>query len=303
MRVWPRWCALSPTSLRNISTSDLNARNSGSSEANSLITNQISFEASMATLRAWITRFILDSAPVVVTSAALAAQFHPDPVYNALWIGASTYLAMMGAHEKQVFAEEFNKEEVAEEILNSVAFARSAKIALEAAANTTSEEKIRKIARLLRNGSINGLIQDYDVFKEYVRLVDDISPREFFILASLRQHMENFKPFETSRPITQGEEKKVRHLDQSTHNSEPATSRWDLSEEEAFALEPYWENARTQFREELEVSNEAIESYMLRLTRTGCVAPVSLQRYGGNKTIYRPTSLYVSLENYIRRRE
>lgn len=248
-----------------------------------------------------VTDFILDTLPALGAGVAVAAGAHPDPIYNAIWMAASTYLTMMRTNEKEVFAEELDKQNIPERILNSVDFARAVKAAVEAAANTASEEKIRKIARLLSNASIGGLIEDYDMFKEYTKLIDDISPQEFRILALMKHHMEGGGMFGRLRPpITQEEEKKVGRLRRAADDVKVTTAAWgDIPQQTMTTLEFNWRKAKAQIKTELNASDEALESYMLRLTRTGCVAPVVIQMMGGDRTIYRITPLYISLDDYI----
>jgi hypothetical protein len=248
-----------------------------------------------------ITEFMLNTAPVVGALAAVAAGLHPDPTYNAIWTGISTFLGLMRPNEKEAFVEEFNKVEISESTLNSIEFARALKAAIEAASNTASEEKIKKIARLLRNGSMTGLVEDFDAFKEYTKLIDEISPREFNILAIMKHNMEVRGAFGVLRPpITQEEEKKVAGLRKIADDVTVTTAAWDdIPKETMTTLEFNWRKAKAQIKKELDVSDDALESYMLRLTRTGCVVPVAIQMFEGVKTIYRVTPLYISLEDYI----
>lgn len=248
-----------------------------------------------------VTDFILDTLPTLGAGVAVAAGAHPDPTYNAIWMAASTYLTMMRPSEKEAFAEEFNKQNIPENILNSVDFARATKAAVEAAANTASKEKIKKIAKLLSNASIGGLIEDYDVFKEYTKLIDDISPQEFRVLAIMKHHMEREGLFGKLRPpTTRDEEEKVSRLRRAADSLKITTAAWgDSPQKTITTLESNWKSAKGQIKRELNASDEALESYMLRLTRTGCVAPVVIQMMGGDRTVYRITPLYVSLEDYI----
>ena len=120
----------------------------------------------------------------IATTAALS-QF--DPTYAAIWAFTTTFLNQMTKDEREIFIEELFKQEVKEEFFGSVEFARASKATIEAAANTASEEKIRMLARLLRVGTNKGLINDFDVYKEFAKLIDDISPREFSILLILEE--------------------------------------------------------------------------------------------------------------------
>lgn len=240
--------------------------------------------------------------PALGATAAVAAGLHPDPTYNAIWVGASTYLALMRPYERETFAKELDKKALPAEVLNSVEFARALKTALETASNTANQEKIKKVARLLRNGAAVGLTNDFDAFKEYARLIDEISPREFRILAIMKHEMEGSGLFgELQPPITREDEAKVSDRRRAQDEMMVTTAAYgEIPQEEMTALEYNWRTARGQIKMELNASNEAIESFMLRLTRTGCVAPVPLQTYESVKTIYRVTPLYTSLEKYIR---
>ena len=128
-------------------------------------------------------KLLILNAPIV--AAATLSQF--DPNQAAIWAFATTFLNQMTKDEREVFVEELSKQEVRDELFGSIEFARASKATIEAAANTASEEKIRMLARLLRVGTNKGLINDFDVYKEFAKLIDDISPREFSILLILEE--------------------------------------------------------------------------------------------------------------------
>jgi hypothetical protein len=246
--------------------------------------------------------FIRNTLPLAAATAAGAVALHPDPTYNAIWAAASTFLQMMSYGERETFATEFNIKEIPVEELSSLEFARATKATLEAAANTASEEKLKKLARLLNNGATKGLIQNYDVFKEYAKLIDDISPQEFRILVLLKHHMEGRGAFGVLPiPLTRDDEEKYGKLRKLADEVTITIAAWgDTPQQQKTTLENKWSKAKAKIKEELDASNEALESYMLRLTRTGCIAPVLIPTYESVKTIYRVTPLYISLEDYIK---
>lgn len=246
-------------------------------------------------------RELLVKAPIV--TAAAWVEINPNPVYGAIWAAATTYLTMSQRDEREAFSDELMKREIPEDVLSSVEFARAAKVTLEAVANTASKEKIQILARLLANGSDVGLINEFDVYKEYARLIDDISPREFQILRTMEHYMEAGGLFGKLPPIySLDDERKYQHLRDSADELgvNYASISGEKPEEGVSTLEHSWREAMYRIKQKHDFSKAALESMMLRLMRTGCVAPVSFIKLTGKATvIYRVTPLYFSLKQYI----
>lgn len=119
-----------------------------------------------------------------VTVAALAQL---NPVTAAWYAGAATYVAMMEDHRREIFLDGFDGQgsEATEQSTTTEEFARAACVTFQAAAQTADDDKTRRLARLLRNGLDEGLLCSFDEFKEYVQLLDELSPRELALLLLL----------------------------------------------------------------------------------------------------------------------
>ena len=202
-----------------------------------------------------------------IPAAAALSQF--DPTYAAIWAFTTTFLNQMTKDEREVFVEELSKREVKEELFGSVEFARASKVTFEAAANTASEEKIRMLARLLRVGTNEELISNFDVYKEFAKLVDDISPTEFSILLAIEKSTAKYP--NTSDPAQQSVNRKK-----------------------------VWDEAKESIENETNISSEALQGLMNRIARTGCVtSSLSALASGYVGTSYSLSPLYFELKQYI----
>ena len=246
-----------------------------------------------------VLKHLVIDAPIA-TAAALSAL---DPTYAAIWAGTTTLLNQMTVNERETFADELLKKELTQELLESVEFARATKVTIRAAANTAHKEKIKKLARLLRNGTNEHLIRDFDEYKEFAKLIDEISPREFILLKTMEYKMESGGMFgKTPPPFTLTDEQNPKQWTRrANNNAEVNVAKvGDTPAETITTLEYNWRGAEYRIKQELNISSETLRGMMNRLVRTGCIVPEGIHAWDKDVTVFRLTPLYFRLENYIK---
>ncbi len=230
-----------------------------------------------------IARVVVVGGPVV--AAAALSQF--DPHTAALWAASTMSLQLMSPTDREIFATEFssNKAAIAEEILHSEEFVRAFKTTIEAASKTKSEEKIRLIARLLRSGAEQGVINDFDEFKEYVDIADDLSSREVVALTVLDR-------FLTAQPGAENPESAIKAYKYRVSSEVATYPRPRLDDPELYSanyeqiinegkMEFFGREIRSQefswlvvklgLMQKLSVSETEVQGILSRISRTGLI--------------------------------
>lgn len=168
------------------------------------------------------------------------------------------------------FYEELSREgaEITPELIQSEDFIHRYVITAKAAANTHRREKIRLFARLLNSSFAQAPSVTTDEYEEYLSILDELSFREFSILAILEK-------LEDSHPLQEGE------------NGLQRSSR-------------FWNDFLFQVTHKFGINEDEVNAILARLNRTGCYVTFSgvFWDYDGNKG--QLTELYSKLKLHLR---
>lgn len=154
-------------------------------------------------------------------------------------------------------------------------------------------------------------MQDFDEYKEFARLIDEISPREFLIL----QIMDPYKDLKagpkalrkkpSSPPRIYNREEWDKYDDQvyEYENSMVIVHPVGGKRREIPILLYRWEVSEEVVKQQLNITRDRLVSLMYRLTRTGCVEERAFPTYEGNILAYKLTPLYVALKEYVEKED
>ena len=232
----------------------------------------------------------------------LAALAQLDPVTAAVYAGSAVFLSRMRESRRKVFADGLGKiPELTEEIVTSEEFAMAFSVTAEAASRTASEEKIRLIARILRNGTSQNLIGDFDIFREYIKIADELSPREIGVLFLFNKYMIVEQSRNRQGETLMGPIEFPQNLSDPDY-SEEFVQAVKLVKEDKYARKDgerldsniFYHLFRDKMRDRYKLSEEGIDSFLTRLSRTGLIIPV--QNWG---TSYLKAPLFDEWFRYI----
>jgi hypothetical protein len=193
------------------------------------------------------------------------------PVTGAIYAGMEKYAAMMDIERRKMFANEVEGrgKPLSRDDLNSPAFARGAYIAVEAASRTVDDEKVRLIGRMLRNGLDQGLLDQFDEFKEMVHIVDSLHPRELAIMFILKEQFDRLGQ------------------DADQHKMEIPDDLLDIFKDktrQVSADRVRWLRATKEIASRLRISPEMREAMVNRISRTGLILETPL--FDGGRIVY-----------------
>jgi hypothetical protein len=128
--------------------------------------------------------------------------------------------------------------ELTQEIIQSEDFLHSYFSTYKAALYTKQREKIRFLARLLKNGLTTNLLSKADEYDDYLKILDDLTNREITLLFILEKYQNKVN-------IDQGE------------NALQRSSK-------------FWGEFTNECCELLKIDSQELDSFLSRLQRTGC---------------------------------
>jgi hypothetical protein len=264
-------------------------------------------------------QFLVDILPGLglgVEFMAMVAVAQVDPTVAALYAGVTTVVSRLNQLKQKTFSREFKsglKNEIFQEVYRSEQFAKAVLYTLEAVAETDSEDKLKVFARLLRSGVNEKLILDFDSFKEYVKLVDEISPRELLIISIINKHRESVKGGAFGITVNDieldelGIPKKpigAKNFPKATRgivsSSKEVESEMTISKEGLI-----WLRAKREILQNLKVTEGTLNPLIDRLLRTGLIRKVPIFNTQNtrleNQEQIELTSLFNSLKVYIQK--
>lgn len=262
-------------------------------------------------------QFLIDILPGLglgVEFMTMVVVSQVDPTIAALYAGVTTVVGRLNQLKQKTFSQEFKsglKNEAFQEIYRLEQFAKAVLYTLEAVVETDSEDKLKVFARLLRSGVNEKLIMDFDSFKEYVKLVDEISLRELLIISIINKHGESVRGGDFGITVNDveldalGIPKKTigaKIIPKATRgivsSSKEAELKITISKEALI-----WLRARREILQNLKITERTLTPLIDRLLRTGLItkAPILTTqntRLEGYEQV-ELTSLFNSLKVYI----
>jgi len=156
---------------------------------------------------------------------------------------------------------------VNEELLESEDFLHAYYLTTKFALNSRRREKIKMFARLLKSLLTENEIRSIDEYEDYLKILDEISCREFLALKVLDEYSET--------PRTE----------------EQNDLQW---------TNQFWEDFESRLAGELNIPIEQVVDFMNRITRTGCYEMFtgSFWDYTGGKGRLTPT--WQRLKNFVK---
>jgi hypothetical protein len=202
----------------------------------------------------------IDKKDLALRDAVVDGALQLVPVLGSIYASAKTYRERIEEVNQEAFFEEVNTYPgISREKLLSNTFARRVVITMEAASKTENVDKIRMLARMLRLSANVEAPLEFDDYKYYVDLVDDLSPKELGFLDIL--------------------------YDVST----------DLPDDEDMGAERWFEFEKL-IAQRLNIPKTEIQSFIDRLSRTGCLLRIPLI---GSAVRARHSHLYLRLRRFI----
>jgi len=169
----------------------------------------------------------------------------------------------------KTFFDELQKKEIqlSEGVIKSEDFLHKFFITFRAAINTRQREKIEMFARLLNSSFENNPIEQVNIYEDYLNILDELSYREIQALVLLDS-------FYT-----------VPREDDENNN------QW---------VNKYWEEFKDKLQEKINIEEENINDFMIRLSRSGLYDTFSGEYYFGatkGKGMLTPT--FEDMKSYI----
>ncbi|MFP5111844.1 hypothetical protein ACSU64_05630 [Bacillaceae bacterium C204] len=176
----------------------------------------------------------------------------------------SSYNNILIARSKTFFDElGLGNIEITPELIKNEDFLHSYFTTYKAALYTKHREKIRFFARLLKNGMISEVIDDVEVYDDYLKILDELTYREIYILYTL-------KGFEDITNYT--DSKELNH----------------------------WQEFSSKITNDLSITEEELRLFLMRLMRTGCFVDVltfaGLGAKGYTSTLFKTLSKLIELK-------
>lgn len=209
----------------------------------------------------------------------LACIYHDAPVMRALlqlipnWAVADTLLQQrvneIRSDRVRTFFDELGqgRNELSDDLIQKEEFLHRYFCTLRAAVNTRQREKIRLLARLLKNSMADDMPSATDEFEEQLAALEAITLREFSVLRCLRE-------LETANPQTPGE------------NELQNANR-------------YWHSFKMQSMKTCSISEDSFAAFMARLERTGLYLRITGAFLDYTGDVGRTTPLFARLLCFI----
>lgn len=167
------------------------------------------------------------------------------------------------------FYEELGKGNIylTPEIIQSEDFLHAYFNTVIASIHTKRREKIRFLARLLKNGLTSHLLSKADEYDEYLKILDELTYRELYVLYTL-------DTYESSTQLPKDGNEMV----------------W---------LQNYWKLFVTEVEKYAFLSAEELYGFLIRLKRTGCYGDLKSQYWDTDREKGRLTETYYKLKSLI----
>ena len=124
-----------------------------------------------------------------------------------------------------------------DELIQQEEFLHAFVATVRAADRTRQKEKIRLLGRLLKSLADADSDLSIDEHEEFLRVLEDLSPRELMILIRLKRYEES-----------------------TARKEQENTPQW---------ISRFWEPFKANLKENLDIPPEEVEGYLARLSRTG----------------------------------
>ena len=169
------------------------------------------------------------------------------------------------AQKATIFFNELEKGNVhlSDELINSEDFLHCYFATRNAVINSRREEKIRLLARMLKNSFCNLSPINTDEFEEYLSILDDLSYRELVILQILYRYEEEYPMINEETPISR-------------------SSR-------------FWDKFIEEVSERINVRIDELYAMLIRLNRSGCYETFIGNYYGYSGDKGRLTIVFYKL--------
>ena len=158
--------------------------------------------------------------------------------------------------------------EVSPELLASEDFLHAFFASYRAATRARQREKTRLFARLLRSVGDGHVLRDIDDFDDYLSILEELSFREWSLLA------------------------KVERLEEMTAQSQPDRNP-------AQRCASFWESLKGEAERDLGIPGDELDFLMARLPRTGCYETFAGQFYDATTGQGRLTPVYFRLKQMV----
>jgi len=121
------------------------------------------------------------------------AQMDPTNISGALDTFVAGRYEQLIQDRRRLFFEELDKgAELSPELVKSDEFLHCFDITFRAVERTQHAEKIRRFAQLLLGSVVGGTFTDVCDYEELMKVVDELSPREFKILMALEKYEQQY---------------------------------------------------------------------------------------------------------------
>lgn len=196
-------------------------------------------------------------------------QLVPFSIGSAIDTVLLTKVQTIRANRTAIFFDELanGQEDLKPELLESNEFLHCFFATTEAALRANRAEKIQHLARLLASSICSGGFVDVDEYEEYLKILDDLSSREFAVLVLLNQ-------YESDHPLQDGENR----LQRANH---------------------FWPQFSTDLANRFSIPSQEVDAMLTRLNRTGCYETFvgAFIGYTGGKGMTTPT--FHRLKNFV----
>lgn len=184
----------------------------------------------------------------------------------------STLYQNLRAKRLGILFEELEKGEtiLSIDLIKSEEFFHRFLITTNAALKTYQDEKIRRFARLLIASTSSNSFSGMDDYEELLSILDELSDREFWILATLERYEMQF-------------------------SLQP-------DENEFQQAKRFWQKFIYQIKNDLCIPQDEVDSSLIRLPRSGCYQLFAGNWGGNTQNIGRLTSRYYRLSKLVKER-
>jgi len=178
-----------------------------------------------------------ERSPRLRALVSLVASFLPPA--NALETAVLTTTSKIRSERLRELFDELDRGglDLSDELIQQEDFLHAFVATVRAADRTRQKEKIRLLGRLLKALAYTDSDLSIDEHEEFLRVLEDLSPRELMILICLKRYEES-----------------------TARKEQENTPKW---------ISRFWESFKADLKENLDIPLEEVEGYLARLSRTG----------------------------------
>ncbi len=197
-------------------------------------------------------------------------QLEPTGIGSAYEVMLSHKISEMRKQRFRIFMDELSKgeKELSPELIDSEDFLHAFFSTANASLNSRREEKIRLFGKLLLQATKANSFRT-DIFEEFLSILDELSLREFYLLAILAHY------------------ERITCRDKSQNDLQFASSFWAEFEQEA--------------ADKLNISQIELPSLLIRLTRTGLFETFSGLYFDSQGSKGKTTPLFEKFSQWVDR--